>query len=52
MEADEEERDFHCYHDLEGATLYDKLRLLRQSHCNFMRITERSKEWWDKDLSE
>jgi len=52
MEEDKEKGDFHWYDQLEGNTLYEKLKLLRQACCSTMRITEKSKRWWDEDLSE
>ncbi|KAF8422187.1 hypothetical protein EV426DRAFT_575245 [Tirmania nivea] len=35
---------------LEGATPYEKLKSLRKSCLKKLRITERSKRWWDEDL--
>jgi len=52
VEEDEKKGDFHWYKELEGNTLYEKLKLLRQVCCSTMRITEKSKRWWDKELSE
>jgi len=51
-EEDEKKGDFHWYEELEGNTPYEKLRLLRQACCSTMRITEKSKRWWDEELSE
>jgi len=52
--AEEEEKkgDFHWYEELEGSTLYEKLKLLRQACCSTIRITKKSKRWWDEKLSE
>jgi len=52
VEEDEEKGDFHWYNELEGDTPYKKLKLLRQACCSTMRITEKSKRWWDEELSE
>jgi len=51
-EEDEEKGDFHWYDELEGNSPYKKLKLLRQPCCSTMRITEKSKRWWDEELSE
>jgi len=51
-EEDEKNGDFSWYDELEGETPYEKIKLLRQACCTTMRITERSKKWWDKELSE
>jgi len=51
-EEDEEKGDFHWYDELEGDTPYKKLKLLRQACCSTMRITEKSKKWWDEELTE
>jgi len=52
--AEEEEKkgDFHWYEELEGNTPYEKLKLLRLACCSTMRITEKSKRWWDEELLE
>ena len=42
-EEDDEKRDFYWYHQLEGNTQYEKLKLLQQACCSTMRITEKSK---------
>ncbi|RPB27053.1 hypothetical protein L211DRAFT_846604 [Terfezia boudieri ATCC MYA-4762] len=36
---------------LEGMTPYEKLRSLGSRHTKFLSITERSKKWWDSELS-
>ena len=51
-EEDEQKGDFHWYDQLEGNTPYKKLKLLRQACSSTMRITEKSKRWWDKELSD
>jgi len=51
-EEDKRNRDFSWYDKLEGKTLYEKLKLLRQAYCTIIRITKRSKNWWDKVLLE
>jgi len=51
-EEDEEKGDFHWYDQLKGNTPYEKLKLLRQACSSTMRITEKSKRWWDEELSE
>jgi len=51
-EEDEEKGDFHWYDQLEGNTPYEKLKLLRQACSSTMRITEKSKRWWDEELSD
>jgi len=52
MEEDEEKGDFHWYNELEGDTPYEKLKLLRQACCSTIRNTEKSKRWWDEELTE
>jgi len=52
VEEDEEKRDFCWYNQLEGNTPYEKLKLLRQACCSTIRITEKSKRWWDEEMSE
>jgi len=51
-EEDEEKGDFHWYDQLEGNTPYEKLKLLRQACSSTMSITEKSKRWWDEELSD
>ena len=50
-EEDEEKEDFHWYDQLEGDTTYKKLKLLRRACCSTMWITEKSKRWWDEEIS-
>lgn len=43
---------FSWFKGLEGSTPYEKLKDLRKGFLDTMRITERSKKWWDTELSE
>jgi len=51
-EEDRKKGDFHWYDKLEGNILYEKLKLFRQACCSTIQITEKSKRWWDQELSE
>ena len=51
-EEDYEKGDDGWYQRLEGATVYEKLKSLRDKHLKVMVITERSKRWWDEELTE
>ena len=40
------------YHKLRGDTEYDKLLQFWKDHVKKLRISSRSKRWWDNDLSD
>ena len=50
-EKNSDEEEGRWYRALKGSLLYKKLKLLR-SLCNKrIKVYERSKRWWDKELS-
>ena len=51
-EENHKKGDDRWYQRLAGITAYEKLKSLRDRHLKAMVITERSKRWWDEELTE
>ena len=47
----EEEKDLGWYYELKGESEYDKLLEFRDIHLKKIRLTAKSKRWWDDELS-
>ena len=50
-EKDSDKEKERWYRGLEGSTPYKKLKTLRNLYNKRMKVCERSKRWWDKELS-